>query len=102
MINLHRLPLFGLLAQGAERTITVHPPIPSDFIPVAFTAHAGEVVITNHAPHSVTLKNHTLYPVAYALVFVRKEAVELTLIPWRGILDQVKAVGRKFVTALKG
>lgn len=69
---------------------------------MCFTAHAGEAVITNHAPHSVTLKNHSMFLVAYCLVFVRQEAIELTLVPWRQVYESVKAVGRKALRAFKG
>jgi len=101
-VKLQRMPIVGFISPSSDRTISIEPPIPEGYLPVCFTAHAGEVAITNHAPHSVTLKNHALYPVAYCLLFVRQEAVELTLVPWRQVFESVKAVGRKALRAIKG
>lgn len=99
-MNLRRMPFVGSLPPRSERVIDVVPAVSGDYVPVVFSAHAGDVVILNHAPHSVTLKNHNDYPVAYCLLFAKRETMEVATLPWKAIFQQAKAIGHKVIKAL--
>lgn len=90
-----RRPLVGVLAPKQELVLPIDPPLRHDEVPVAVTPHAGDILLRNVQPESVTIANSTDRAVLYVVFVAPSIYVKAAMIPWGRIVSDIGLAVRK-------